>query len=432
MSLPVKLRSGLPNMTETVNQTVTRIGNKAYLFASVAIANLALLVTGMMLTWPSPILVKLEQSDESNPLENPITTTQSSWIGSLHLLGATFGAFPFGYLLGRIGRKYTLLLTAIPFNHFTIGWVYTVRPMYVAEIADNTIRGMLNTTGLAFTSVGMLFSLVLFTGLPETPYYLIEKNWGDEAYNALIRGNNDVEKEFKEIESVVQEYVQNKGTFLDIFKTRKTTKSFIIAVVLVMAAQLCGIDIVLSMTQSIFESTNLAGDQAIPPIIIVTSFITPAIVDRLGRNILLLISSVGVIISETCLGIYFYFQEKDYDLENLFWVPLTTLVIFILSYNTGLGPISWTITGEILPGNVRGVAASTVTACAHMSSFVIVFTYNPLSEYIGIGPAFWIYAGLTVLVMIFIAIWVYRNWSCFLDLCWVDCVGHDIYSDLGA
>lgn len=388
----------------------------------------------MMLTWPSPILVKLEQSDESNPLENPITTTQSSWIGSLHLLGATFGAFPFGYLLGRIGRKYTLLLTAIPFNHFTIGWVYTVRPMYVAEIADNTIRGMLNTTGLAFTSVGMLFSyvlgaylpiklfnllsliipvaaLVLCCFLPETPYYLIEKNWGDEAYNALIRGNNDVEKEFKEIESVVQEYVQNKGTFLDIFKTRKTTKSFIIAVVLVMAAQLCGIDIVLSMTQSIFESTNLAGDQAIPPIIIgivllVTSFITPAIVDRLGRNILLLISSVGVIISETCLGIYFYFQEKDYDLENLFWVPLTTLVIFILSYNTGLGPISWTITGEILPGNVRGVAASTVTACAHMSSFVIVFTYNPLSEYIGIGPAFWIYAGLTVLVMIFIAIWV--------------------------
>lgn len=412
----------------------------------------------MIITWPSPILEKLESSGESNPLDNPITSTQSSWIGSVHLLAATIGSFPFGYLLEKIGRKRTLLLTAIPFivsyimaafsnvvgllltvrilAGLSVGGAFTVLPTYIAEVSDSTVRGILGATTLSYLTFGMLLSyilgaylsvrifnlleliipilmIILFYFVSETPYYLIEQRNQNEARKVLryLREDTDVEIELKQIELTVEEYTQTRGTFCDIFKSRKTTKAFIIALVLVISAQVCGIDVVLSLTQDIFESAVTSGDQAIPPIIIglvqfLTSFITPTVVERLGRKILLLISVAGVVLSETCLGLYFYLQENEHNVDSISWMPLTTLILFIISYTVGLGPIPWTIMGEILPGNIRGVASSTITACAYMTSFILVLTYNALTASIGSGASFWLYSGMTVLAGVFIVICV--------------------------
>ncbi|KAI4461913.1 sugar transporter-like [Holotrichia oblita] len=379
------------------------------LFVSVGVANLTWLVAGMVITWPSPILQQLEESGESNPLGNPITSTQAAWIGSVHLLAATIGSFPFGYLLEKIGRKQTLLLTAAPFiisyimaaftsavgllfvvrilAGLSVGGAFTVLPTYIAEVSDSTVRGMLGATSVSYLSFGMLLSyilgaylsmrifnllemiipilmIILFYFVSETPYYLIEQNNKSEARKVLthLREDLEVENELKQIEFTVEEYTRTKGTFCDIFKSKKTTKSFIVALILVLSAQLCGIDIVLSLTQNIFESAVTSGDQAIPPIIIgavqfITSFIAPAIVDRLGRKILLLISAAGVILSETFLGLYFYLQENQNNVENIAWIPLTTLILFIISYNVGLGPVPWTIMGEILPANLSILTA---------------------------------------------------------------------------
>lgn len=63
-------------------------------------ASLAVLATGAAVGWTSPILPQLEKN--GGPLGSPISSDQSSWIGSLVAIGAICGSFVAGYL----GEKY--------------------------------------------------------------------------------------------------------------------------------------------------------------------------------------------------------------------------------------------------------------------------------------------------------------------------------------
>ncbi|GJQ75920.1 hypothetical protein Trydic_g17980 [Trypoxylus dichotomus] len=378
-----------------------KIKSRRNLLLSIAIANLASLTTGMMMTWLSPILEKLSKSDDNNPLGNAITSAQSSWIASFHQISGIVGPFAYAYLRNRIGRKYTMLLTVVPYiiaypmaafasevemfyiarflAGFGIGGVFSVIPTYIAEVSDVAIRGVLCSTFSVCLCFGMLLSYVfgaylsvtyfnmlelvvpvlmvaLFYLLPETPYCLIEKDRRDTAQQTLVylRGTTEVQIELKQIEVQVEEYTKNKGTFCDIFKTKKLTRAFLIAVLLVSICQFCGIDVVTSFTQNIFESAGVSMDPALPPIVIgavqiVASLITPIAIDRAGRKALLIISAVCVIIPEIFLGLFFHLQEQGYDVTNLSWMPITTLTAYVIAYNLGLGPVPWIVSFPLWP-----------------------------------------------------------------------------------
>jgi len=63
-------------------------------------ANLNVAAAGAVLGWTSPVLPLLEK--DGGPLGSPITSEQSSWIGSLVTIGAIAGSFVSGYL----GERY--------------------------------------------------------------------------------------------------------------------------------------------------------------------------------------------------------------------------------------------------------------------------------------------------------------------------------------
>lgn len=134
------------------------------------------------ISWTSPIYSKLYSNDSSiNPLGKPITEKQDSWIGSLLNIGAMLGTFPYGYLAERFGRKATLLSIALPhfvaylamafaqnvyiiyFGRFlgglAVGGGYTLLPMYIAEVSEDSNRGMFGVTLGIFWSIGNFFTL---------------------------------------------------------------------------------------------------------------------------------------------------------------------------------------------------------------------------------------------------------------------------------
>jgi MFS family permease len=74
--------------------------------------NILSLGVGASISWTSPYLPIL-QSDDS-PLGSAISSTQSSWIGSLLAIGALLGSFLYGYLSEKVGRLKSLLLAAVP------------------------------------------------------------------------------------------------------------------------------------------------------------------------------------------------------------------------------------------------------------------------------------------------------------------------------
>lgn len=65
---------------------------------------------GNVLAWTSPT---------QGELEGTLGTSDWSWVGALMALGAAVAVIPIGYLIDRIGRKYTMLALVLP---FTAGW----------------------------------------------------------------------------------------------------------------------------------------------------------------------------------------------------------------------------------------------------------------------------------------------------------------------
>lgn len=94
-------------------------------------------------------------------------------------------------------------------------------------------------------------------------------------------------------------------------------------------------------------------------------------------KILLYISSVGMIASMAVLGAFFY-MKKYGDISGLGWMPLTCLVIYVLSFSLGFGPIPWLMMGEILPAKIRGPAASVATGFNWSCTFIVTASFTQI------------------------------------------------------
>ncbi|KAJ8932854.1 hypothetical protein NQ318_017799 [Aromia moschata] len=410
------------------------------------------------MTWTSPVLPKLEDTEQT-PFSEALSSEETSWISALLPLGAIFGTIVFGYLADKIGRKHTLMSCAIPYivsylmlafsnvsilyyvarsiTGCAVGGVFTVISMYIGEIATDSNRGALGSILNCFVTGGQLFSyvvgpyvsIVLFnlilTVFPvlflaiffilgtESPHYYVRKHQHDLARTALhkLRGYQDdiVDKELLDIQQKIKE--EGHGTFLDIFKSRGLTRAFIISVGLLGFQQFTGITAVLFYAQSIFKEAGASLEPEICSIIIgvvqfAASFVTPLVVERSGRKFLLLLSAAGMMISEAILGIYGYLKDHDHDVSSISFLPILCIILYIVMYNIGFGPIPWTITAELFPSNVKSAATSASAAICCFLAFLIAKYFKNISDTIGMGSSFWVFSACCAISIPFCLLYV--------------------------
>lgn len=434
---------------------MTEKGSTTLQYAAAAAANMCTLAAGAMMGWTSPIFPKLAEMDD-NPLGRPITSSEKSWIGSLVAIGAMFGCFIAGILAERFGRKLTLLSSAVL---FLIGWaliatagvveqlyaarlvlgfamsfVFTVVPMYCGEIAEVSVRGALGSFLQLFITFGLLFSYAVgpfvsytvfwilcalmpiiffaaFVTMPETPFYLLKVGKKQEALASLarLRGKsvNSVQKECDEIQVEVDETLRNVATIADVFKVKANFRATLYTSLLAGFQQLSGINVVLFYMQDIFISAGTTIPTSVATIIVgvvqvLASGVTPVVVDRLGRKLLLIFSGVGEIVTLIALGIYFFLYAQSPDnVSNIKILPVISLVIFIATYCVGWGPLPWTVMGEMLPSNVKSKASSiTVCACWFLAFLITKFS-SDLSAAFGDYTLYWVFAGFCVISVVF-------------------------------
>lgn len=154
--------------------------------------------------------------------------------------------------------------------------------------------------------------------------------------------------------------VANKtANFSDLVKPN-VLKPLAISLSLMLLEQLSAFNVVIFYCVDIFtgagvqldsywSSNIVAGIQ-----VVVTIFATP-LVDMAGRRILLLISEAFMGLAFVALGAFFYLKEHNYGgIDALGWLPLVSVTVFIVAFALGIGPLSWTIMGEILHPDVRG------------------------------------------------------------------------------
>lgn len=161
--------------------------------------------------------------------------------------------------------------------------------------------------------------------------------------------------------------------------------------------QFSGINAVIFFTVDIFKMAGSSLDPNFCSIIVgvvqvLMTFAAAALVERTGRKILLLQSSAVMCLCLAVLGIYFNVKDAGKDVSSFGLVPLVSLVLFIISFSLGYGPIPWMMMGELLAAEVKGIASSIVVLFNWTSVFIVTKTFPILLTSLGNDFTFWIFA----------------------------------------
>lgn len=136
---------------------------------------------------------------------------------------------------------------------------------------------------------------------------------------------------------------------------------------------------------------------------IIAASISAVIVDKLGRKFLLLASGLFMVIFTALLGAYFYMMSKDeQSVAKLSWLPLFSLILFLIMYSMGYGPVPWLMMGEIFDPSFKSLALGLIGTVCWVLDFIITNSFGPLSNAIGIGPVFWIFSSVSAVGLIFV------------------------------
>ena len=124
-----------------------------------------------------------------------------------------------------------------------------------------------------------------------------------------------------------------------------------------------------------------------------------ALVDRLGRRFLLLLSTAGMAVALALIGVAFY--QKAASVMVFYEV-----IAYVVSFGIGLGPVMWLLISEIYPTKIRGKAMSLATLSVWGANWVVAATFLSLLNHAGPAKTFWLYACICVAAFIFCYIFV--------------------------
>ncbi|XP_011861733.1 PREDICTED: facilitated trehalose transporter Tret1-like isoform X2 [Vollenhovia emeryi] len=413
---------------------------------------------GYASSYTSPALVSMRDNATTS---FEVTKHMSMWIGSLMPLSALVGGIAGGPLIEYIGRKKTIIVTAFPFIAawlliatatnvpmilagralcgFAVGVASLALPVYLGETIQAEVRGTLGLMPTAFGNTGILLCfvagmyldwrnlaligaclplpfLILMFVIPETPRWYISKGKTKMSRKSLqwLRGKDaDITDELALIEKLNQEYLDNEredspSTLSELLKSKHLVPLFI-SLGLMLFQQMSGINAVIFYTVQIFQDAGSTIDENLSTIIIgivnfISTFVAAAVIDKLGRKMLLYISAILMAVTLFSLGGFFYVKSLDVDVTAYGWLPLASLIIYVIGFSLGFGPIPWLMMGEILPAKIRGSAASIATSFNWMCTFIVTKTFEDVIGVIGTHGTFWLFGIIVVVGFVFVIV----------------------------
>ena len=272
------------------------------------------------------------------------------------LIGTILGALFFGRPADRYGRRLMLKVTALLYLVSALGSAYAwnwesfiifrliggigvggasvVSPMYIAEISPPRNRGKMVALQqfnivfgilLAFVSnyiitrmqlgdaewrwmfgveavPAVLFLVLLFT-IPFSPRWLVGQGRREEASAILLRIEGDAAAAEKELQEIEESFHLEQHQAREPLFQRKYVKVMLLAVAITAFNQLSGINAVLYYAPMVFKLTGSATEDAMLQSVLtgmvnlVFTMVALAVIDRMGRKKLMLIGSLGYILS---------------------------------------------------------------------------------------------------------------------------------------
>ena len=345
------------------------------------------------------------------------------WIGILYLISAVGSALAPGVYVFMAFRV---------LGGLAIGASSVVAPMYITEIAPAKNRGKLVATFqfnivfgilvaylsnyllqgiggndswrlmLGVVSIPALVYSILVLFVPESPRWLMVHR-GDyiTARKTLeVSDPEGVDEAILEIKKSIE--MEHQKESLSAFLTKRFSVPIFLAVLIAFFNQMSGINAVIYFAPRVFELAGISTQAAFlqsAGIGLVNMVFTMAglyFIDRLGRKKLMLIGSIGYIISLASVAYAFYSGHSGGMV-----VPLL-LFLFIASHAIGQGTVIWVFISEVFPNSVRAYGQSLGCATHWIMASIITTIFPIMAVKFGAAPIFLFFACMMVLQLLWV------------------------------
>ncbi len=339
------------------------------------------------------------------------------WIGAFFLVSAigsalandpfTFAAFRF---LGGLGvgastiaapayvseiapaAKRGRLVALYQFNIVLGILVAFVSNYFLKDVGENAWRWML---GVQVIPAAIYISL-MFT-VPKSPRWLLSKFRNEEARKvlAIVDPSANIESMMLEIQQAGDKSHEN------IFM-KKYRFPLILAFLIAFFNQFSGINAFLYYAPRIFQEAGLGENTALLSSIgigvanLLFTLLGVALIDKLGRKLLMYIGSVGYIISLGLVSAAFYFNWGGVSVPAF-------LFLFIASHAIGQGAVIWVFISEIFPNHIRASGQAFGSSVHWVLAAIIPSLIPILFSTIGPEVVFLIFTIMMVFQLAFVA-----------------------------
>jgi sugar porter (SP) family MFS transporter len=369
------------------------------------------------------------------------------------VVGSLFGSKP----SDRFGRKKTLYFVAISYLLASLGTALTgswlvflvfrflgglgvgassvTAPIYISEVSPAEKRGrmvglfqfnvvlgilvsylsnyLISQLGdtswrlmLGVQAIPSLLFLVLIYYIPESPRWLILKRGDTKTALQILKIIDplNAEQELTAIKASGALSAQTTNAS-DLFSGRYKTPVYL-AILFAFFNQVSGINAIIYYAPRIFEMAGLGTHSSllstvgIGVINFIFTLLGINIIDKVGRRILMLVGSVGLIVSLLLISYTFYSGGF-----SGFAIPIY-LMVFIAFFAFSQGAVIWVFISEIFPNTVRAKGQTLGSSVHWILASVIAFIFPFLAEKLGGAVTFSFFGLMMIAQLIFVIVWM--------------------------
>ncbi|HCK06487.1 MAG TPA: MFS transporter [Flavobacteriaceae bacterium] len=299
------------------------------------------------------------------------------WIGVLFFVSALGSAvvsdpylFSFFRFIGGVGVGVSSVAAPIYISEITssdkrgqLGGLYQfclVFGILVAFISNWALKGFDGANDwrwmLGVEAIPALAYTLMVLKVPHSPRWLVlQKGDEQEALSILTLIYQKVDEAKRHLAEIKLDRQESSGQ--DRLFQKKYKKVLYLGFLIAFFNQLSGINFVLYYAPQILEQAGLGGSDslfnsiAIGIVNLIFTLIGVRLIDRLGRRQLIIIGSVGYILSLVMVGVCF-----QYALSST--LLLTFICLFVAAHAIGQGAVIWVFISEIFPNRVRSYGQS--------------------------------------------------------------------------